>query len=84
MLVTPGKALGSIFSAPDREEELLWGFFEKPPDAYSLKVQRVACLADPAPIVCDSDGKPLGLRHLCFQPGLMETSLRLADGMSGA
>lgn len=81
--VGPGKALGSIFWAPEREEGLLWAFFERPPDAYSLKVERVACLDAPISVMVDSEGKPVGLRHLCFQPGLLEASLRFAGGMSG-
>lgn len=81
--LTPGQIAGSVLSSLDREEHLMWEFLGKPVDVYSLRIQGVASLRDPITLSCDADGRPIGLRHLIFQPGLAETALQFADGASG-
>lgn len=67
---SPGQALGSIFTVPSREEELLMDFMGYPADGYSLRAETVKPFSSVAKVFSQAEGlPPISLARSCFLPG---------------
>ena len=69
-----------MFAQLNREEDALYKFLERPPDAYSLTIKAVRTFEAPVRIGCQADGRAVSLARTCFDPGFDIEQLSVMGG----